>query len=652
MHMRKRIFCIALAFIMFLGVLPELRLNVSAAEMDLSDKGLAAIKQYEGYTNNGKPYWDYAQYSIGYGSYCCGLDLTNPANKEKYDYYMANPLTEPQAAELLRQELQGHIGYVRTFLKNHPNVTLKQHQFDALVSFTYNCGPSWVWEHEGNLHKAVESGNLGTELVYGMLLWGSAGGDFILISRRMNEANMYINGDYVRDGYSKENFRYVFLDGAGGTTRYKIHGYYAKDGSAVKYNFTQIPSYTDSNGVEQNYIFDGWYTARSGGTKVTKLDGSLADGTVLYAHWKTADGKSTVIPESQTGVNIKVKVAYVNEFLSLRSGPGTYYAKIGELKKNEEVTITQTATSRSTLWGKCSKGWIQLTTYTDYSEKLASALPRWATVTADGVNVRKSAGTSAAVVGTKKNGDQVQVTEWTHADNLMWGKIGTNQWICLQYVEWNSDVYNGEVTAVEIEKLPTKLTYVQKAEGINLAGGKLTVTYADSMALSVPMNTATVSGFDNSTVGKKTVTLTLAGKQVTFDVEIIKATVTFKDYDGKVISSAQYAHGDKVAVPANPTRPNDGHLTYIFRGWSSAVSATCTGSATYTAVYDLLGDVGNDGKLNDQDAIYLLRHTLFPELYPVNAYADFNADGKVNDQDAVYLLRHTLFPDLYPLKTV
>ncbi len=632
-------------------MLPELMPNASAAEMDLSENGLNIIKKYEGYTNNGKPYWDYAQYSIGYGSYCCGLDLTDPKNKEIYDYYMANPLTEPQAAQKLREELQGHIGYVRTFLKNHPDVTLKQHQFDALVSFTYNCGPSWTREHDGNLHKAVEEGKLGTDLIYGMLLWGSAGGDFILISRRLSEANMFINGTYQQGGYPA-NFKYVFLDGAGGTTRYKIHGYDSKDGSAVKYNFTEIPSYTDSKGVEQNYVFDGWYTARSGGTKVTKLDGSLADGTVLYAHWKTVDGKDAVIPEPQTGVSIKVKIDGVNTDLSIRSGPGTYYARIGKLLKNEEVVITQTAKSRGALWGKFSGGWIQLDTYTDYDEKIANALPRWATVTADGVNVRASAGTSATAVGKKNMGDQVQVTEWTHANNLMWGKIGTNQWICLQYVEWNSENHNAQVQDVTIEALPQKLTYVQKAEGLNLAGGKLTVTYADGIVKSVPMTSATVSGFDNSSVGKNTVTLTFAGKTVTFDVEIIKATVTFKDYNGKVISSAQYAYGETIQKPADPTRPKEGNLIYLFRGWSAEVSATCKGSVTYTAVYDLLGDVDNNEKLNDRDAIYLLRHTLFPELYPINAYADINLDGKVNDRDAIYLLRHTLFPDLYPLKTV
>ena len=61
-------------------------------------------------------------------------------------------------------------------------------------------------------------------------------------------------------------------------------------------------------------------------------------------------------------------------------------------------------------------------------------------------------------------------------------------------------------------------------------------------------------------------------------------------------------------------------------------------------------DFNEDGALSDADAIYLLRHTLFPDLYPLNGSGDTNGDGELTDADAIYLLRHTLFPDLYPLK--
>ena len=66
----------------------------------------------------------------------------------------------------------------------------------------------------------------------------------------------------------------------------------------------------------------------------------------------------------------------------------------------------------------------------------------------------------------------------------------------------------------------------------------------------------------------------------------------------------------------------------------------------------LRGDFTGDGKVTSNDAVFLLRYTLFPAMYPIEdavARADFTGDGKVTSNDAVYLLRYTLFPAMYPI---
>ena len=62
-------------------------------------------------------------------------------------------------------------------------------------------------------------------------------------------------------------------------------------------------------------------------------------------------------------------------------------------------------------------------------------------------------------------------------------------------------------------------------------------------------------------------------------------TVTFKNWDGRVISSNTYHYGDIVSVPADPTREADETYSYIFAGWDNDVAANCAGNATYTATY-------------------------------------------------------------------
>ena len=61
------------------------------------------------------------------------------------------------------------------------------------------------------------------------------------------------------------------------------------------------------------------------------------------------------------------------------------------------------------------------------------------------------------------------------------------------------------------------------------------------------------------------------------------------------------------------------------------------------------GDIDGNGEVTSDDAVYLLRHTLFADSYPVNCFADFDGNGEVTSDDAVYLLRHTLFPTQYLL---
>ena len=88
------------------------------------------------------------------------------------------------------------------------------------------------------------------------------------------------------------------------------------------------------------------------------------------------------------------------------------------------------------------------------------------------------------------------------------------------------------------------------------------------------------NGWDKPVVncdGNKTYTAKYASVYIDY-------TVTFKNYDGTILSSSSYHFGDEVVVPPKPSRPDDDTYTYSFNGWDSEV-ATCTEDKTYIATY-------------------------------------------------------------------
>ena len=543
-------------------------------KMHVSDELLRVLKLLEGFAPYA--YWDYKQYSIGYGSKC-------PEGMETY--YQNNPISEEYAEELLRKELDEFETTVNNFIERN-NLTLEQHQFDALISFTYNTGYAWN-STTGNLVTAVISGDTGSHMLYGLMLWGMAGNRHILVNRRIVELNMYANAVYPVDPLKAEavpeRYRIAFMDGNGGVVKYDEHGFDAEQPIAIKTTFSTYPSGPDETGVWVTYVLDGWYTERIGGTKVEVMDASIPTGTVLYAHWKTPNGTPVVIPQQVSGLTFKVNVTGTN--VNVRSGPDTYYASLTKANPGDVLEIIEVVSRGGLVWGRFGDSWIALK-YTDYDEVLKKELPKWGKVTGTTVNVRTGAGTDYALVegAQKKQGDLVLVTEWKTDGTMMWGKIAEG-WLALPYVTFDGVLPPDQtVQSVEIAQNPTKLTYIHMIEMLDITGGQILVTYADGSSVTLDLTAEMVSGFDNTNVGINTITVTFEDKTVTFDVEIIKAKVIFQLEDGTVLSEKEYLYGDTVELPADPTKASDNVYDYAFAGWDREV-VLCDGNAVYTAIF-------------------------------------------------------------------
>ena len=161
--MNKRIICFLLAAIMILGMCAVCIPQASAAgNMKTSEKGIALIKELEGFA--AKPFYDYGQYSVGYGTACQYGEYTNGITREKAD-------------ELLRAKLATIEPNVNSFAKSN-GLTLSQQQFDALISFTYNLGTNWM-NNTSTFRTAVIQGAKGNEFIFAMTLWCNAGGSIV-----------------------------------------------------------------------------------------------------------------------------------------------------------------------------------------------------------------------------------------------------------------------------------------------------------------------------------------------------------------------------------------------------------------------------------------------------------------------------------------
>lgn len=131
--------------------------------MKTSQEGIDLIKKYEGIRLEAyKALPTEKYYTIGYGHY--GPDVTKDMK-----------ITKKKAEDLLKQDLaKFEAGVTATGL------TLGQNQFDALVSFAYNCGV-------GNLNKLVLHRTL-KEIADAMPLYSRAGGRVLAgLQRRRNE---------------------------------------------------------------------------------------------------------------------------------------------------------------------------------------------------------------------------------------------------------------------------------------------------------------------------------------------------------------------------------------------------------------------------------------------------------------------------------
>lgn len=226
-----------------------------ATVLKTTESGIQFIKSHEGFS--ARKYWDYSQYSIGYGTSCGAWEYPNG-------------ITVEQADALLRGRLVKMEASLDAFLEKN-QLQLSPAQYDALMSFTYNVGTSWM--SGCRLSRMLIQGNF-TESDFASALgvWCHAGKRIHngLVLRRIREIQLFLYEDYT--GTGSKAYNYVIYDPGGGTADADIFYYPAGDA------YGSLPS-----AFMSKREFIGWFTPQ--GIQLLDTD-IVAENLTVTARWQ------------------------------------------------------------------------------------------------------------------------------------------------------------------------------------------------------------------------------------------------------------------------------------------------------------------------------------------------------------------------------
>jgi len=139
--------------------------------MNISQEGLSLIKKFEG--------CELEAYKCAAGVWTIGYGSTKGVKE-------GDTLTQEEADELLLHEMDEYKGYI----KDNVTSDLDQNQFDALVSWVFNLGPSNL--KASTMLKVINAGDM-KEVPAQIKRWNKANGKTLqgLIRRREAEALLF-----------------------------------------------------------------------------------------------------------------------------------------------------------------------------------------------------------------------------------------------------------------------------------------------------------------------------------------------------------------------------------------------------------------------------------------------------------------------------
>ena len=138
-----------------------------------------------------------------------------------------------------------------------------------------------------------------------------------------------------------------------------------------------------------------------------------------------------IYKDGTTGTNTAKGIVTGNQ-VNIRSGPGIGYDRVASVSYGDRVNILEQIKYGNTTWACTKNGWISMDyIYVDGTTGEGSGT---GTVTGDQVNIRTGPGTGYDSVGSKNEGDTVEILAQFKIGDMTWG-CTSKGWISMTYVD-------------------------------------------------------------------------------------------------------------------------------------------------------------------------------------------------------------------------
>lgn len=189
---------------------------------------------------------------------------------------------------------------------------------------------------------------------------------------------------------------------------------------------------------------------------------------------------------NNNGTVIATGTVKANTNLNVRNGAGVGYARVGSLTSGTAVNIYERVIVNGAEWGRIGTNqWVSMAyivlnsnnNNNNNNNNNTATTGTGTVISSTGLNVRIGAGANYQRVSSLTPGTQVTIYEVVQNGSQLWGRIGTNQWVCMTYIRMNGTT-NGTTTTIPSTGYQGRVTTnmnVRAAAGTNNAiVGRLT----------------------------------------------------------------------------------------------------------------------------------------------------------------------------------